>query len=150
MDFWIFVFQNLRYWLTFIHNNYFYHWNYSYFYIQNMDEITLTEAGWAWKVKNFTFLPFLAAQNSSHTQTCKYCHGLNFHCNLIFFNARINVLYQNQHQLKFPKIANYCLKFKSMIPLTLLTSQFFCTVFLQAGVKHPTDERWIIWRICRG
>ena len=30
------------------------------------------EAGWAWKVQNFTFLPFLAAQNSLHTQTFKY------------------------------------------------------------------------------
>ena len=33
--------------------------------IQNMDEITLTEVGWAWKIQNFTFLTFLAAQNSS-------------------------------------------------------------------------------------
>ena len=48
-----------------------------------MDEITLTEAGWAWKVQNFTFLPF--PQNSSHTQILNTCHGLNFHRNLIFF-----------------------------------------------------------------
>ena len=33
-------------------------WN--YIYIQNMDEITLT--GWAWKIQNFIFLPFLAVQ----------------------------------------------------------------------------------------
>ena len=37
-----------------------------------MNEITITEAGLAWKVLNFTFLPFLAAQNLSHTQTFKY------------------------------------------------------------------------------
>ena len=43
-----------------------------------MDEITLTETGWAWKLQNFTFLPFLAAQNSSHTQTFKYMSRAQF------------------------------------------------------------------------
>ena len=52
-------------------------------------EITLTEAGWAWKVKNFTFFPFLAAQNLLQHKHSNTCHGLNFHQNLIFFlNAR--------------------------------------------------------------
>ena len=50
----------------------------NYFYKQNMYEIALTEAGWAWKVQNFPFLPSLAAQNSSHTQTFKYMSQAQF------------------------------------------------------------------------
>ena len=30
----------------------------NFFYIENMDEITLTEAGWGWKVQNFPFCYF--------------------------------------------------------------------------------------------
>ena len=41
-----------------------------------MDEIT--EAGWARKIKNFTFLPFLAVQDSLHTQTFKYMSRIQF------------------------------------------------------------------------
>ena len=48
------------------------------FYIQNIDEITLTQAGWAWKIQNFTFLPFLSSQNSSHSQTIKYMSHIQF------------------------------------------------------------------------
>ena len=43
-----------------------------------MDETTLTEAGWASKVQNFTFWPLLAAQNSSNTQTFKYMSRAQF------------------------------------------------------------------------
>ena len=53
--------------------------------MQNMDEITLTEAGWAWKVQSFTFLPFLVAQNLSHTQTFKYMSQAQFSLLLLLF-----------------------------------------------------------------
>ena len=64
-----------------------------------MDEITITEAGWAWKVPNFTFSPFLAAQNLSHTQTFKYMSQAQFsslkqgHWHLLFVLALIVLSY---------------------------------------------------------
>ena len=50
-----------------------------------MDEITLTEVDWAWKVQIFTFLPFLVAQNSSHTQTFKYKSRAQFSSQLLLY-----------------------------------------------------------------
>ena len=36
------------------------------------------------KIQNFIFLPFLAAQNASHTQTMKYRSRVQFHCKFLF------------------------------------------------------------------
>ena len=62
-----------------------------------MDEITLAEAGWAWKIQNFTFFDIYASS--------KFIVKINiqinvtrsiFIANRFFLNARNNVLYQNQ------------------------------------------------------
>ena len=50
-----------------------------------MDKITLTEAGWGLKSPKFTFLIFLAAQNSLHTQTFKYMSRAQFLLHFDFF-----------------------------------------------------------------
>ena len=55
-----------------------------------------SEAGWGLKSLKFTFLTFLAAQNSSHTQIFKYMSPAQFSSYFFFFNAPNNVLYQNQ------------------------------------------------------
>ena len=76
----------------------------NYIYIQNLDEITPTDAGWAWSPelqkipKNSTSF-FETSGSSKIHPTDKHsntCHELNFHRKLIFFNACNNVLYQNQ------------------------------------------------------
>ena len=53
--------------------------------MQNMNEITITEAGWGLKSLKFTFLTFLAAQNSSHAQTFKYMSWDQFSLEFDFF-----------------------------------------------------------------
>ena len=86
-----------------------------------MDEITLTQAGWAWKVKNFIFA---ISGNSKFRCTNKHsntCHGINFYCKLIFLNAPNNVLYQNQFQLQLPKSTNYRLNDSHKVDNTTLT-----------------------------
>ena len=56
-------------------------------FIQNTNEITLTQAGWAWKVQNFIFCYFWQLKiHRTHKHThSNLCHGLNFHRKLIFF-----------------------------------------------------------------
>ena len=62
-----------------------------------MDEVTLTEAGWVWKIHNFTFFDisgsskFIVNLNVQINVT----HSI-FIVNRFFLNARNNVLYQNQ------------------------------------------------------
>ena len=75
-----------------------------------MDEITLTEAGWYLKSPKFTFLTFLATQNSSYTQTFKYISRAQFSLYFDFFlmlitmsSIRIN---NNLNYQKHPKTAN--------------------------------------------
>ena len=73
------------------------------FYFTNEGIITLTEAGLAWKVQNFTFCHFCQLKIYHTHKHSNTCHGLNFHCYLIFLNAHNDVLYQNQYQLQSPK-----------------------------------------------
>ena len=47
-------------------------------YIQNIYEITLTHAGWAWKFSNLMFCHFWKLKNSSHTKTFKYMSRAQF------------------------------------------------------------------------
>ena len=49
----------------------------NYFYIKNIDEITLRQVGPEMS-KTSLFLPFLCAQKSSHTQTFKYMSRIQF------------------------------------------------------------------------
>ena len=72
-----------------------------------MDEIT-NSGRLGLKSPKFHFLPFLAAQKFiAHRNIQIHVTGLIFILNLYFLNARNNVLYQNQQQLKLPKYANY-------------------------------------------
>ena len=74
-----------------------------------MDEITLTEAGWAWKIQNFTFLTFLAAQNSSHTQTFKYMSRVQFSSYFfLFLQMLVTMSYiRINKNWNYQKTANY-------------------------------------------
>ena len=52
-----------------------------------MDEITLTEPGWAWKVQNFTFCHFWQLNIHLIHKHSNKCHTLNFHPKLIVFKC---------------------------------------------------------------
>ena len=59
------------------------------------------------KSPKLNFLPFLVAKNLSRTQIFKYMSRAQFSSDFFFQNARNNVHYQNQKQLKLPKNTNY-------------------------------------------
>ena len=60
---------------------------YNYFYIQNMDEMTLTEAGFPEKSKTPIFCHFWPLKIHGIHKHSNTCHGLNFHRNSIFFKC---------------------------------------------------------------
>ena len=83
-----------------------------------MDEITLTEAGWAWKVQSFTFWSSGSSKFIAYTKNSNICHRLNFHRNSIFFFEMLVTMSSitinnNWNYQKLPKTANL----KSTIPL---------------------------------
>ena len=61
-----------------------------------MDEITLTEAGLAWKVQNFFFAISGILKIIAYTNIQIYVTLSIFIVNWFFLNARNNVLCQNQ------------------------------------------------------
>ena len=104
-----FYFQNLQYWLTFIENNYFYHWNFSKTDLH-------TKYGWNnpnWgrlglKSQKLHFFAISGSSKIHRTQNIQiHVTGFIFIVNRFFLNASNNVLCQNKYQLKSPKTANY-------------------------------------------
>ena len=54
-------------------------------YIQNIDEITLTEAGWAWKIQNFIFAISGSSKFIAYTNIQIYVMGSIFIVIIFFF-----------------------------------------------------------------
>ena len=155
--FWIFDFLNFQNYpnrLILIQNNHNYHWNFSktIFYIQNINEITLTHTGLTWKVKNFIFCHFWQLKIHRTHKHLNTCHGLNFHrkLTLLFLmlltmsSIRIN---NNWNYQKTPKkciillalwILLYLYQEIQMQRLCILVSDFVTFNLLKNGlsIKH--------------
>ena len=100
--FWIFDFFIGLLWLKITKKN-FIEVSQTTFTYKILDEITVTQAGQAWKVQNFIFCHFWEPKNLLHKRIFKYMPCAQF--SSFFLNAHNNVL-NNNHVLKIIRINN--------------------------------------------